>query len=435
MCRIFRRAQFDEYDRQAIARSAARSDNVTNFVWVLDGINDDYIRATPAAAAKYNATRVLSHILAHSRPYHYPLRKAMKRALVNDNQDCVRMLSPHCKPFNAVVVAAACGSIQSIDILIADGHALCESACAAAASWGRFEVLRHLRSHGCPWDARTCTEAMRCRRPDIVAYARAQGCPYDVQSCAAAAAATGQRDFLDDLISAGQFIDASTCAAASRNGNLDLVKYLHENGCPMDRRVVANAITKGHLDMLMYARENGCAWPPCALDGAALALCRVDSTVRLYAERHYFEDTFDAGDIGRKQCIAYAVANGCPCEGYIMEVLARTGDLPRMKRLYQIGYSWSAYVTSIAAAAGRNDMVIYAHAHGCPWDERTVEAACRRGARNILRYVLANGCPYDEAKALAAAKEGGQWPCARLLTWAALPGFESITGHTSTTTG
>lgn len=103
-------------------------------------------------------------------------------------------------------------------------------------------------------------------------------------------------------------------------------------------------------------------------------------------------------------------------------------DFDTLVRAHRAGCAWSACTTAVAASAGRNAMLVYAHENGCAWAAQTVPAAAARGALNILRYALAHGCPYDETEALDAARKGGQWPCAALLMWAALPGAASDAG-------
>ncbi|AGO84573.1 hypothetical protein psal_cds_661 [Pandoravirus salinus] len=172
--------------------------------------------------------------------------------------------------------------------------------------------------------------------------------------------------------------------------------------------------------MLTYAREHGCLWDARIINKAGFALCRIPCRYALRERVRSYEP--DRRDAGRVACIAYANAHGCPSNGHVIEWAVEANDFDTLVRAHGAGCDWSARTTALAAAAGRNAMVVYAHENGCPWDARTVSAAAARGALNLLRYALARGCPYDEAEALEAAQQGGQWPCAALLMWAALPG-------------
>jgi len=75
----------------------------------------------------------------------------------------------------------------------------------AAASHGHLEVLKWLRSEGCPWDA-------------------------------------------------------SACRSAARGGHLEVLKWLRKEGCPWDERTCERAASRGHLDVLRWAIDNGCPY-------------------------------------------------------------------------------------------------------------------------------------------------------------------------------
>ena len=48
-----------------------------------------------------------------------------------------------------------------------------------------------------------------------------------------------------------------------------------------------------------------------------------------------------------------------------------------------------------AAAAGRQDVIVYLRSVGCPWDEGTCAAAMEEGHVALLRWLRKSGCPYD----------------------------------------
>ncbi|AGO82755.1 F-box domain containing protein [Pandoravirus dulcis] len=403
-----------------IPKAAARSDDVAHFVWVAGRCRVDK-HAVAVEAASYGASRTLAHIIGDPWIISYDLIKPMKKAIKRDRVECVAVLARRCRGrCEPMVEAAARGTTAVVDLLLAAGHGLHTGLCATAASWGRLDMLCHLRSVGCPWDALTCAWAIEIGRPDILAYARDHGCPWDARSCAMAAA-TGQHQLLTQLRDAGCDWDVTATRAAAKRGDIESLMYLHRGGCPMDAAVCEHAVAGGHLAVLTYAHEHGCPWNERTINAAGFALCRaLDRRAPRSARTEAHQP--DARDAGRIACIAYAREHGCPSDGRVVERAIRVGDLAGLARAHGAGCGWSAQTTALAAASGRNAMVVYAHESGCPWAAWTVPAAAARGALNLLRYALTHDCPYDETEALEAARKGGQWPCAALLLWAALPG-------------
>ena len=55
-----------------------------------------------------------------------------------------------------------------------------EWACTGAAEGGHLEILKWLRSEGCPWDERTCKDAAEYGHLDVLKWAIDNGCPYEV---------------------------------------------------------------------------------------------------------------------------------------------------------------------------------------------------------------------------------------------------------------
>ena len=53
-------------------------------------------------------------------------------------------------------------------------------ACADAASGGHLETLKWLRSEGCPWDEETCEWAAWKGHLNVLRWAIDNGCPYKV---------------------------------------------------------------------------------------------------------------------------------------------------------------------------------------------------------------------------------------------------------------
>ena len=60
-----------------------------------------------------------------------------------------------------------------------------------------MEVLKWLRSEGCPWDGRTCWWAAEYGRLDVLKYARENDCPWDGRTWYWAAASV--REWLREI--------------------------------------------------------------------------------------------------------------------------------------------------------------------------------------------------------------------------------------------
>ena len=102
----------------------------------------------------------------------------------------------------------------------------------AAASHGHLEVLKWLRSEGCPWDASACRSAARGGHLEVLKWLRKEGCPWDER----------------------------TCERAASRGHLDVLKFAYENGCPWNEETCEKAARGGHLDVLQWAIDNGCPY-------------------------------------------------------------------------------------------------------------------------------------------------------------------------------
>ncbi|CAM9667025.1 unnamed protein product, partial [Sphacelaria rigidula] len=60
--------------------------------------------------------------------------------------------------------------------------------CAAAAGFGRLDVLKCLRARNCPWDKTICHRAASAGYLEILQWERPNGCPWDENTCCSAAA-------------------------------------------------------------------------------------------------------------------------------------------------------------------------------------------------------------------------------------------------------
>ena len=54
--------------------------------------------------------------------------------------------------------------------------------------------------------------------------------------------------------------DADTCSGAAFRGNLEMLKWLRSKGCPWNGWACEYAATRGKLDLLRWAIDNGCPY-------------------------------------------------------------------------------------------------------------------------------------------------------------------------------
>eukprot|EP01032_Pedospumella_encystans_P014315 gene14315-16449_t len=147
-----------------------------------------------------------------------------------------------------------------------------------------------------------------------------------------------------------------------------------------------------------------------------------------------------------RQCIIYALENGCPLGGssnvhliasfmlrvgvpltvVITNAAVESGSIECLQHVLSRGAPMDASTT---AAAARYDPVVpslmmleYLHSQGCPWDERTSNAAAAHPTATCLRYVCDKGCPWSSASVALAAAFNGAAEC---LTFAIEYGWDA----------
>ena len=101
---------------------------------------------------------------------------------------------------------------------------------SAACESGHLEMLKWLRSEGCPWDEWTCYGAAQGGHFEVLKWLGSEGCPWDEKAC----------------------------EAAAKGGHFEVLKWLRSEGCPWDERACVRAALGGHLDVLWWAIDNGC---------------------------------------------------------------------------------------------------------------------------------------------------------------------------------
>ena len=137
-----------------------------------------------------------------------------------------------------------------------------ELTCIKAAEGGHVHVLEFLRKMECPWDGVKCSEAA-ARKGQLKTLIWLKKLdplgPWTTSTCSSAAW-EGQLEILKWLRSEGCPWDAWTTWAAARAGDLPCLQFARENGCPWDARTFTAGVEGGSTDCLEYLRKNGC---PC----------------------------------------------------------------------------------------------------------------------------------------------------------------------------
>ena len=110
-----------------------------------------------------------------------------------------------------------------------------------ACAGGNLEIMKWLRSEGCPWNASACNGAAWGGHLEILKWLRSKGCPWDWRSCSRAAG----------------------------GGHLETLKWLRSEGCPWNQYACSGAAWGGHLEVLKWLRSEGCPWDKCMLKGSS----------------------------------------------------------------------------------------------------------------------------------------------------------------------
>jgi hypothetical protein len=100
----------------------------------------------------------------------------------------------------------------------------------AAVSWaargGYLEVLKWMRSSGCPWDTMICPYAAYGGQLDVLQWAREHHCPWD----------------------------AGTCSTAAMGGHLELLQWARANRCPW-YKTECEMYSRNHPETLAWVRQ------------------------------------------------------------------------------------------------------------------------------------------------------------------------------------
>jgi Ankyrin repeats (3 copies) len=259
--------------------------------------------------------------------------------------------------------AAAGGSVDMLQWLIAAGCDFDAATSYHAALAGHMHVLQFLRGQGCPFD-KDCVDAA-AERGDLamVQWLLQQGCPWrksEVVHIAAESGSIALMEWLLDEHRVGMTVDLM--ASAAEAGQLAMCQYLREQGCPWGRRVTTSAASGGQLHVLRWLHEAGCPW-------------RVATVMY------------------------WAVCSGS--DGVeIFEYLLQQGMLPDAEVLTR--------VLADAGAYGKRALAVWLRLHGTAWPAVLVsdgDVLC--WSRDMVAWARAEGCtspvresyldPYSEA--------------------------------------
>lgn len=274
--------------------------------------------------------------------------QAMIGAIRGDHFDTLKWLDTNGFPTSKYVLdeMACFGNKTMLSWAIIDQEwPLDAVACAGAARGGHLEILKWLRSLGCPWDGFTTRAAALGGHKEVYDWVVEHGCESwsndaahaammghfdmakwlverhecDAQECLISAAKhgeldifewalsqddityqprifamaieSGNRELMDFLYRGGYGWDESACGVAAKTGRLDILVWLRKNGCPWDEWTCVNAAKWDHRVVLQWALENGCPYHP------VVHACACESVKRWLVGKGYSH--WDEDAIGR----------------------------------------------------------------------------------------------------------------------------------------
>ncbi|AGO82780.1 hypothetical protein pdul_cds_642 [Pandoravirus dulcis] len=236
---------------------------------------------------------------------------------------------------------------------------------AAAAAW--------VGARGLQLD--TCAQAAAEGRHDAILWLRLAGCPWDATACTAAAAA-GRLNTLKFLRSGDEALggapcpwDETTCAAAAATGLIEVIAWLRDGDdpCPWDARALAAAATQGHFKMIYWL---------CGMRWGAARVPKpqpyAEATWRAWRQRHRCPSDptvfAAAAATGRVAVMVALYARGVPMDAAACAAAASNGHLDALVWLRRLcpPCPWDERTTKGAASAGHRECLAMALAGGCP---------------------------------------------------------------------
>jgi hypothetical protein len=259
----------------------------------------------------------------------------------------------------------------------ADHETLTEDACVAAAARGRVDMLKWLRSRGCPWSTVTTHAAAASGQIATLHWAVQHGCPLSkacatllagfslsdmawamrsgcmVDECAAARAA--HKGLVDVLSAVAGVIGSArvrVCASelssiAAQAGHLHVLRWLDDMGLSLADDLLARAAKGGHLAIMAWALERGLEWmSACARAAEAGHLQALRWAVERGAPLH---DAAEAAAIGgHLDCMKLALALGPPAaaSALLLGSACALSHGSSMQHCIRTASSWPSLVSS-----------------------------------------------------------------------------------------
>jgi len=114
---------------------------------------------------------------------------------------------------------------------------------------------------------------------------------------------------------------------------------------------------------------------------------------------------------GHKDCLVYALENGCPSDEWTCRNAAARGNLSCLIYAHEKGCRWDAGTCSAAAVGGHFECLVYAHVAGCEWNSETFINATVFNHTKCLKYARANGCPRGNSSLKTyTTRRRNSWP-------------------------
>nr|UDO47518.1 ankyrin repeat [Pandoravirus massiliensis] len=368
--------------------------------------------------------------LVYARANGHPFdRDICQAAAAAGHLDCLRYLHEHgCMWDSGVTAAAAAGGhLDCLRYLHEQACPWDKSATEAAVGGadlddpyarreGHVDCLRYLYEQGCPWDGGVCEIATRRGAIACLTYALDAGCACEDMD--AAAIVCGSLEAAAVLQAHGYRWTSSAMREAAHFGAWDLVDVLHEYGCPWDEDVCTFAAARGDIVQIERARARGCPWDMGRCVNAAIRADQVDA-VRWLCDppndcplhAHHFTMALESRcgtallDLVRRrvpQCnprettMIAAAWSDCVVLYYLLH-----------ERMIEAAPSLSASrLQTIAARAGRLDLVQLLDAQGHHPDGMTLTSAIWERHDDCIKWLIERGCPIESDTLLAAACTG-----------------------------
>ena len=256
--------------------------------------------------------------------------------------------------------------------------------------------LKFLFEKGCAWDVTTYLTMAAMTKPprDCLIYALENGCPLGEPA--------DVRQIVRIIQRIGVSITVDMTNAAVRGASIDCMEQLLSSGAPMDASTCAAAarydpaLPSRPLNMLKFMRSQGCPWDERTCDAAAAHL--TTACLRYVHEEDHSLCTnmaLAAASNGSRYCLIYAIQNGCMTwltdEAVVLAAAAQP-TTECLEVLINAGCWWRASITLAAASAGSLACLEYARKHKCPWDGTVGKAAAKHPA--CFYYCVQNDCPF-----------------------------------------